>query len=144
MAGDHVPAAEEVTRYSDLLRDLDPVICVMGIGENGHLAFNDPPADFETDELVRIVEMDETSRRQQVGEGHFPSLSQTPTHALTLTIPALLKPQHVLVVTPEERKAAVVKQALEGPVTPAVPASYLRTQPHVTLFLDADSAARLS
>ena len=88
--------------------------------------------------------MDEVSRRQQVGEGHFPSLDETPTHALSLTIPALLAPRHVLVVTPEPRKAAIVKKALEGPITPDVPASYLRTQGHVTLYLDADSAAQLS
>lgn len=141
--GDHEPAEEEVERYTRLLHDLDPAICVMGIGENGHLAFNDPPADFETDELVRIVEMDEVSRKQQVGEGHFPSLDETPTHAISLTIPALLKPRRVLVVTPEPRKAAIVKKALEGPVTPDVPASYLRTQGHVTLFLDGDSSALL-
>lgn len=141
--GDHEPAEEEVERYTRLLQDLDPVICVMGIGENGHLAFNDPPAEFETDELVRIVVMDEVSRKQQVGEGHFPSLDETPTHAISLTIPALLKPERVLVVTPEARKAEIVKKSLEGPVTPDVPASYLRTQKHVTLFLDGDSSALL-
>ena len=141
--GDHEPAEEEVERYSRLLTDLDPVICVMGIGENGHLAFNDPPADFEPTELVRIVEMDEVSRRQQVGEGHFPTLEETPAHAISLTIPALLRPDRVLVVTPEPRKAEIVKKSLEGPITPDVPASYLRTQKHVTLFLDGDSSALL-
>lgn len=141
--GDHEPASEEVERYSRRLRELDPVITVMGVGENGHLAFNDPPAEFETEELIRIVEMDEVSRKQQVGEGHFPSLDETPTHALSLTIPALLRPEHVIVVTPEARKAQSVKAALEGPITPDMPASYLRTQPHVKLFLDADSAALL-
>lgn len=144
VVGDHEPAEEEVERYTRLLQELDPVVCVMGIGENGHLAFNDPPADFATDELVRIVEMDEVSRRQQVGEGHFPSLDETPTHAISLTIPALLKPRRVLVVTPEPRKAEIVQKALEGPITPDVPASYLRTQSHVTLYLDGDSAARLA
>lgn len=141
--GDHVPPEEEVARYSLLLEELDPVVCVMGIGENGHLAFNDPPADFHTDELVRIIEMDEVSRRQQVGEGHFANLDETPTHAISLTIPALLKPDRVLVVTPEPRKAEIVKKTLEGPVTKDVPASYLRTQPHAMLFLDSDSSALL-
>ena len=85
--GDHEPVEEEVERYERLLLELDPVICVMGIGENGHLAFNDPPADFHTAQLVHIVAMDEVSRRQQVGEGHFPSLAETPTHAISLSIP---------------------------------------------------------
>lgn len=141
--GDHEPVEEEIARYTRLLQDLEPVICVMGIGENGHLAFNDPPADFETSELVRLVEMDEVSRRQQVGEGHFPSLDEAPTHALSLTIPALLRPETVIVNTPEARKAAIVKASLEGPITPDVPASILRRQSHAQLFLDADSAALL-
>jgi len=142
--GDHVPVDEELTRYDALLRDLKPSICVMGIGENGHLAFNDPPADFETHDLVRIVQMDEVSRRQQVGEGHFPSLAETPTHAISLTIPALLSPAHVLVVAPERRKAAAVRAALEDEITPLCPASILRRNGHARLFLDADSAGELA
>lgn len=144
MRGDHEPYTEEIARYTRLLQDLDPVVCVMGIGENGHLAFNDPPADFQTPELVRLVEMDEVSRHQQVGEGHFPSLDEAPTHALSLTIPALLRPQTVLVVTPEARKAQIIKATLEGEITPNVPASFLRQQPHAYLFLDADSSAQLA
>lgn len=143
MLGDHTPYEEEVARYTRLLQDLAPAVTVMGIGENGHLAFNDPPADFQTDDLVRLVEMDEVSRRQQVGEGHFPSIEEAPTHALTMTIPALLSAQTVLVVTPESRKAEIVKATLEGEVTPDVPASILRTQPHAKLFLDGESAALL-
>lgn len=142
--GDHEPYEEEIARYTRLLQDLDPVVCVMGIGENGHLAFNDPPADFEPEELIRLVEMDEVSRRQQVGEGHFPSLEEAPTHALSLTIPALLAPETVLVVTPEARKAQIIKATLEGDITPDVPASILRAKPHVRLFLDADSASLLT
>ncbi|MCM3661344.1 6-phosphogluconolactonase [Georgenia satyanarayanai] len=141
--GDHEPVEEELARYTRLIEELEPAVCVMGIGENGHLAFNDPPADFETPDLMRLVAMDEVSRQQQVGEGHFSSLAEAPTHALTMTIPALLRPATVLVNTPEARKAAIVKAALEGPITPAVPASILRRQPHARLFLDADSAALL-
>jgi glucosamine-6-phosphate deaminase len=143
LAGDFIPADAAIARYEALLRDLTPAICVMGIGENGHLAFNDPPADFGAEEWVRIVELDEVSRQQQVGEGHFPSLADTPREAISLTIPALLAPQRVIVVAPEARKARAVKAALEGPVSPAVPASILRTQPQARLYLDADSAALL-
>jgi glucosamine-6-phosphate deaminase len=143
LRGDFVPVEAEIARYDALLRELAPAICVMGIGENGHLAFNDPPADFAPDEWVRIVEMDEASRRQQVGEGHFPSLDETPGQAISLTIPALLAPQRVIVVAPEARKAPAVKATLEDPISPAVPASILRTQPQAHLYLDEDSASLL-
>lgn len=142
--GDHEPVEEELERYSALLRELAPSITVMGIGENGHLAFNDPPADFNAPELIKIVEMDEVSRMQQVGEGHFPSLSVAPTQALSLTIPALIRPGTVLVGCPETRKAKAVKNALEGPVTPEVPASILQTQPQAHLFLDHESSSLLN
>jgi glucosamine-6-phosphate deaminase len=141
--GDHTPVEQELQRYDKLLRDLDPEICVMGIGENGHLAFNDPPADFEAEDLIRMVDMDEVSRKQQVGEGHFPSLDEAPRQALSLTIPALLKPRTVLVGVPEARKAYAVKEALEGPVDPRCPASILRTQSHARIFLDRESSSLL-
>ncbi|HLS03148.1 MAG TPA: 6-phosphogluconolactonase [Actinomycetales bacterium] len=143
MAGDHEPYEEEIQRYTRLLEDLKPVVCVMGIGENGHLAFNDPPADFDTPELVRLVEMDEVSRRQQVGEGHFPSLEEAPKHALSLTIPALLAPQTLIVVTPEARKAEIVRRTLTEDISPMVPATILRKQQNATLFLDNESSAQL-
>lgn len=141
--GDHVPVEEELDRYDRLLREDPPAICVMGIGENGHLAFNDPPADFDTEDLVRVVEMDEVSRAQQVGEGHFPSLAETPRHAISLTVPALLAPTDVFVLVPEARKAVAVQKALEGPVTASVPASVLREHPHVRVYLDAESSSLL-
>lgn len=141
--GDHEPASEEVARYTKLLEDLKPSICVMGIGENGHLAFNDPPAEFDTPELVKIVPMDEVSRNQQVGEGHFASISDVPTHAITLTIPALLRAAHIFVLTPEARKAQAVKRALEGPIAPDSPASILREVGHAKLFLDSESSSLL-
>lgn len=92
MRGDHVPVEEELARYTQLLRELRPAICVMGIGENGHLAFNDPPARFDTEESVHVVRSDADCRAQQVGEGHFPSLADTPESALSLTVPAPLRP----------------------------------------------------
>jgi len=142
--GDHVPVEEEVARYTRLLDDLQPQICVMGIGENGHLAFNDPPARFDTEESVHVVRLDMQCRAQQVGEGHFPSLAETPELALSLTVPALLRPARVLVLAPERRKAAAVRAALEGPVTEDCPASILTTVGHATLYLDAESASELS
>lgn len=142
--GDAASIEEEIVRYSTLVRNLDPVITVMGIGENGHLAFNDPPADFETTEIMRLVELDEECRLQQVGEGHFASLEDTPRQALTLTVYALLRSSKVLVLTPEARKARAVKRSLEGPVTALCPASILQTQPHATLFLDRESASMLT
>jgi glucosamine-6-phosphate deaminase len=142
--GDHVPVEEELARYTRLLDDLQPEICVMGIGENGHLAFNDPPARFDTEESVHLVRLDMQCRAQQVGEGHFPSLAETPESALSLTVPALLRPARVLVLAPERRKAAAVRAALEGPVTEDCPASILTTVGHATLYLDAESASELS
>ena len=141
--GDREPVEEELARYGGLLQELDPAICVMGIGENGHLAFNDPPADFETRDLIRVVDLDEACRNQQVGEGHFASLEETPRQALSLTVHALLRPDTVLVLTPEARKGRAVKAALEGPVTPLCPASILQTQPRAHLYLDQESSSLL-
>jgi glucosamine-6-phosphate deaminase len=144
IAGDADDIEAEMERYRRLLEEHRPVACVLGIGENGHLAFNDPPADFTSSRTMRIVTLAESARRQQVGEGHFATLADVPTQALTLTIPALLAPPHVLGVVPEARKAEAVQRALEGPVTPACPASILRTRANVTLYLDRDSASRLA
>jgi glucosamine-6-phosphate deaminase len=141
--GDAPDIAAELARYTALLDQYKPVVCVLGIGENGHLAFNDPPADFNTDKTIHVVNLDETCRRQQVGEGHFAGLDEVPRQAVSLTVPALLKPAHVMALVPEARKANAVKAALEGPVTETCPASILRTQAHVKLYLDRDSAALL-
>jgi len=143
IGGDAADPAEEIERYSALLRQLEPSICVLGIGENGHLAFNDPPADFTTGDLVHRVELDTACRRQQWGEGHFPNLDDVPREALSLTVPALLSARHLLCVTPERRKADAVKAALEGPVSADCPASILRTVSAARLYLDTDSAALL-
>ncbi len=132
-----------MARYAALLHEHKPDACVLGIGENGHLAFNDPPADFQTDQALAVVTLDDACRRQQVGEGHFGAMDEVPRQALTLTVPALLAPAHVLVVVPEKRKAVAVQRALEGPVSPDCPASILRTNSHVHLYLDRDSASLL-
>lgn len=141
--GDREPVSAELARYTALLRADPPSVVVMGIGENGHLAFNDPPADFDTEDLIRLVRLDEACRQQQVGEGHFASLDETPTEALSLTVPMLISPPTVLVVAPERRKAEAVRASLEGPVTEQVPASVLRRVPQAHLLLDAESAALL-
>jgi glucosamine-6-phosphate deaminase len=134
----------EARRYADLLLAHPLDLCVLGVGENGHLAFNDPPAaDFEDAATVKVVTLDEASRRQQVDEEHFARVEDVPTHALTVTIPALLAAERVVVVAPERRKAQAVRQALTGPVSTACPASVLRRQPHATLHLDRESAALL-
>jgi len=143
LRGDAESVEQELERYEALVRDLDPAICVMGIGENGHLAFNDPPADLDTKKLVHVVELDEACRKQQVGEGHFASVEETPRQALSLTVHALLRPSTVMVLTPESRKADAVRRALLGPVTPDCPASVLQEAPQATLYLDEDSAAEL-
>jgi glucosamine-6-phosphate deaminase len=135
----------ECTRYAGLLRTHALDLCCLGIGENGHLAFNDPPvADFDDPLDVKVVELDLTCRQQQVNEGHFPSIADVPTHAVTVTIPALLRAAHVMAIVPEARKAAPVAAALEGPVSAACPASALRACAHAVLYLDADSASRLT
>jgi glucosamine-6-phosphate deaminase len=135
---------QECARYAALLRAHPTDLCVLGIGENGHLAFNDPPvADFADPLDVKVVELDVACRRQQVGEGHFPDIAAVPAHALTVTIPALLRAGSVIAVVPEERKAPPVRAALLGPVTTACPASALRTTGNVTLHLDRGSASTL-
>ncbi len=139
--GDAPDIQAELARYTALLDSYKPVLTVLGIGENGHLAFNDPPADFHTDKLIHVVNLSEACRRQQVGEGHFATIDMVPRQAISLTVPALLKSAQVMAVVPEARKAQAVKAALEGPLTEDCPASILRTQPHVKLYLDRDSAA---
>jgi glucosamine-6-phosphate deaminase len=114
-----------------------------GIGENGHLAFNDPPADFDTTDPYIIVALDEACRRQQVGEGWFARIEDVPKTAISMSIQQMMKALEMLVVVPDERKAAAVKASLEGPMTPQVPASILRTHPNVTLYLDEPAASRL-
>jgi glucosamine-6-phosphate deaminase len=138
-------AAAECARYSALLREHPLDLCCLGVGENGHLAFNDPPfADFDDPNDVKEVELDDASRRQQVGEGHFRSLDDVPRTAITVTIPALLRATRVLAIVPEKRKADAVRRALEEPITTSCPASALRRTPQATLYLDTASASNVS
>lgn len=132
--------AQECQRYASLLRQAPLDLACVGIGENGHLAFNDPPADFETLEWVHQVKLDERARLQQVGEGHFPALGFVPTHALTLSIPAIMAARKVVAIVPEARKAEVVAATLQNPISPDCPASQLRRHPNANLFLDRASA----
>jgi len=119
-------------------------LAFVGIGENGHLAFNDPPADFQTEEPYLLVDLDEACRRQQVGESWFADLSEVPKRAISMSVRQILKSKAILAVVPEARKAQAVKSCFEGEVSPLAPASVLRTHAHTTVFLDKDSAALLS
>ena len=130
--------------YEALIRQHPADLVAMGWGENGHIAFNDPPdAHFDDPHWVKVVELAEESRLQQVGEGHFTSLDEVPKQAITLTIPALLAPVHILCIVPEARKASAVKACLSEPVAESRPGSILRTISHATLLLDQDSASLL-
>ena len=118
-------------------------VAFLGIGENGHIAFNDPPADFETEEPYIVVKLDQACRRQQVGEGWFKTTADVPERAISMSVQQVLRSREIVVVVPDSRKAQAVKACLEGEVSPMVPASILRTHPRATLYLDADSAALL-
>jgi glucosamine-6-phosphate deaminase len=130
--------------YAAALRAHPADLCALGIGENGHLAFNDPPyAEFNDPAWVKVIRLAEASRKQQVGEGHFKSIAEVPTHAITLTIPALLAAKRVLAIVPEARKADAVYCSMRGPISEDCPGSILRHTAHAQLFLDRESAARL-
>lgn len=118
-------------------------VAFAGIGENGHLAFNDPPADFATEAPYLVVRLDEACRRQQVGEGWFATLADVPERAVSISVRQLLKARTIICSVPEARKAEAVRRCLRGPVTPLAPASILQTHPRATVFLDRESAARL-
>lgn len=136
--------AAECSRYTALLQQAPIDIVFMGIGENGHIAFNDPPvADFADPAAVKVVELDQICRNQQVHDGCFASIDQVPTHALTLTVPTLASAKHHLCIVPAATKAQAVRDTLEGPVTTACPASILRTCQSAVLYLDCDSARLL-
>jgi glucosamine-6-phosphate deaminase len=142
--GDAPNVGQECQRYSDLIHSSSLDICFLGFGENGHIGFNDPHvADFSDPLAVKLVDLDEACRRQQVGEGHFSNLESVPREALTMTCPTLMSARHLVCCVPERRKAQAVQNALEGPLTPECPASLVRTHQHTTIFLDAESASLL-
>ena len=119
-------------------------VAFVGIGENGHVAFNDPPADFETEDPYIVVELDEACRRQQVGEGWFTDITQVPRQAISMSVRQILKAREIIAVVPDQRKAQAVRICLEGEIGPMAPGSILRRHPQTTIYLDQDSASLLS
>ena len=134
----------ELGAYEAALRAGPIDLACIGIGENGHLAFNDPPCVFDEEKLVKIVDLPVSCRQQQVGEGWFASVDEAPAQAATLTMPAIMRAERLSVVCPDERKADAVLAATEGPLTADCPASALRNHAHVVLWLDAPAASKLS
>ena len=118
-------------------------VAFAGVGENGHLAFNDPPANFDTEEAYIVVNLDEACRKQQLGEGWFPTLEAVPQQAISMTIHQLMKAEHILCIAPDARKAAAIKASFNGEVSPMAPASILQRHPDATLYLDKESSALL-
>ena len=142
--GDAAEPAVEARRVGRLIRTCTIDAAFVGIGENGHLAFNDPPADFETEEPYLVVTLDEACRRQQLGEGWFAGLQDVPQQAISMSVRQILKAERILCVVPDSRKARAVRACLEEEVGPERPASILRTHPRTTLFLDRASAGLLA
>jgi glucosamine-6-phosphate deaminase len=136
--------SEIVRRVGAAVRSAPVDIAFAGIGENGHLAFNDPPADFQTEDPYLVVNLDEACRRQQVGEAWFADISEVPRQAISMTVRQILKAKEIIAVVPDARKAQAVKLCLEGEINPMAPASILRTHPAATLYLDRESASLLS
>ena len=141
--GDAGDLAAETARLGALITQHPIDVCFAGIGENGHLAFNDPPADFETEAAYLVVDLDETCRRQQLGEGWFPDLAAVPRQAISMGIRQILRSRQIVLSVPDARKADAVAGTVDGPVTPLCPASVLQQHPKTTLHLDPASASKL-
>lgn len=139
-----VDAESECKRLGSLITEQPVDVALVGLGENGHLAFNDPPADFNTMEPYIIVQLDEACRRQQLGEGWFDTLEAVPTRAISMSIQQILKSKHIVCSVPDSRKEMAVKNCIEQPVTNLHPASILQLHPDCTYYLDQSSAALLS
>jgi glucosamine-6-phosphate deaminase len=143
LAGDAAEPAAVVRQIGTQLASAPIDIAFLGIGENGHIAFNDPPADFNTEEPYIMVTLDEACRQQQVGEAWFADLSQVPKQALSMSAKQILKAKEILAVVPDQRKARAVKACFEGEISPMAPASILRRHPNATVYLDTNSASML-
>lgn len=141
--GDAADPAAVVQAVGQDLASAPIDIAFLGIGENGHIAFNDPPADFETEQPYIIVNLDEACRQQQVGEAWFANLSQVPKQAISMSARQILKAKEILAVVPDKRKAEAIKLCFEGEITPLAPASILRRHPNATIYLDTNSASLL-
>jgi glucosamine-6-phosphate deaminase len=144
VAGDTGDPEQECKRIGSLINEHPIDAAMIGIGENGHLAFNDPPADFETEEPYLVVELDEKCRKQQLGEGWFETLEAVPRQAISMSIKQIMKSKCLIVTVPDQRKAEAVKNALEGEVTPMCPASILQQHDNCKIFLDAEAASLLN
>ncbi len=140
--GEADPEAE-CKRLGEEIHKHEVDVAFVGIGENGHLAFNDPPADFDTEEPYLVVDLDLQCRQQQLGEGWFPDLEAVPGRAISMSVRQILKSRTILCTVPDARKAMAVHQAVEGAVVPEVPASILQTHPHTLLYLDRESSSLL-
>jgi glucosamine-6-phosphate deaminase len=134
---------KECKRLKALIAPVTIDVACIGIGENAHIAFNDPPADFETEDPYIVVDLDEACRRQQLGEGWFPTLEDVPKRAISMSVRQILMSTTIVCSVPDTRKAEAVKKAVEGPVTPDVPASALQRHADCQLFLDKAAAALL-
>jgi glucosamine-6-phosphate deaminase len=141
--GEHLPIEQECQRLGELISSVRIDVALVGIGENGHLAFNDPPADFETTEPYIVVDLDDDCRRQQLGEGWFATLEDVPKQAVSMSIHQILKAREIICSVPDERKAVAVANSILGSITPHVPASILQTHPRTTVYLDRLAASRL-
>jgi glucosamine-6-phosphate deaminase len=142
--GDAADPLDVTRRVGAQLASAPIDIAFLGIGENAHIAFNDPPADFETEEPYIIVNLDEACRQQQVGEAWFAKISQVPKRAISMSARQILKAKEILAVVPGIRKAEAVRASVEGAISPMVPASILRKHPNATIYLDKDSASLLT
>jgi len=141
---DEANPAEVIRLASDAILQSPVDLAFVGIGENGHLAFNDPPADFRVEAPYIIVRLDDACRRQQVAEGWFETISSVPERAISMSIRQILKAKVIICVVPDARKAAAVRACLEGDIRPLAPASILRSHPNTTIYLDRSSAGLLT
>jgi len=144
VGGDAPDTAAECARLEAAIREKPVDLACIGIGENGHIAFNDPPADFETKAAYAVVALDEVCRRQQVGEGWYPDLDHVPTHAFSMTVPQILATKSIVVIVPDDRKAEAVRRTVKDEISPMVPATALRKHPDCTLYLDPPAASGIA